>query len=86
MKTLLLLMTLASSTSVFAAQDEACQIDVFVKLKYSVLSTWVKAERSELNGVECLVRAYDLAEKNDKINIKINDKYLALAGNLKIRK
>lgn len=74
------------TNSVLPALHEACRIDTFIKLQPAILSSWVKAERSDLNALECLAKAYDLADKNDKINIKINDQELNLKGNFKIRK
>ena len=74
------------TNNVLPALKEACQIDVFLDLKPRIFSSWVKIERSNLNALECLVKAYDLAEKNDKINIMINDEELNLKGNFKIRK
>lgn len=74
------------TNSVLPALHEACRIDTWLELKPRILSSWVKAEYSDLNALECLVKAYDLAEKNDKINIKINDESLNLKGSFKIRK
>ena len=74
------------TNSVLPALHEACRIDTWLELKPRILSSWVKAERSDLNALECLAKAYDLAEKNDKINIKINDQELNLKGTFKIRK
>jgi hypothetical protein len=64
----------------------ACQIDIFDKPDTQAKTKWVEAEHSELNAIECLVKAYDLAEKNNKIDIEIDDKKLNLIGKFKIRK
>lgn len=85
MKKVILGLTLLSAFTAFAGEKEACRIDVFVKLKPAIMSSWVKAEYSDLNPVECLVKAFDLAEKNEKINIRLNDKDLSLSGKLKVR-
>jgi len=46
----------------------------------------VKIERSNLNAYECLLKAFEIAEENDKVNIMINDEELNLKGDFKIKK
>ncbi len=74
------------SNNVLPALKEACRIDAYINLEPRVLSSWVKVERSNLNTFECLLKAFEIAEKNDKVNVKINDDELNLKGNFKIRK
>jgi hypothetical protein len=74
------------TNNVLPALTEACRIDTYLELEPRILSSWVKIERSDLNTFECLLKALELAEKNDKINIMINDDKLNLKGSFKIRK
>lgn len=74
------------TSSVIPRTVEACRIDFYLNLKPAILSSWVKAEYSDLNSLECLVKAFDIAEKNDKVNVRINDEELKLKGKLEIRK
>jgi hypothetical protein len=74
------------TNSVIPRTVEACRIDFYLNLKPAILSSWVKAEYSDLNSLECLVKAFDIAEKNDKVNVRINDEELKLKGKLEIRK
>lgn len=74
------------TNNVLPALTEACRIDAFIDLKPRILSSWVKIERSHLNAYECLLKAFEIAEENDKVNIMINDEELNLKGDFKIKK
>lgn len=62
----------------------SCQLEVFAKVKPGVFSTWIKDD-TELNAIECIVRAYDFSLRYQKVNIFINDPVLKMDGSLYIR-
>lgn len=69
-----------------SALQKACEIYALNKLDNSEEKIWKKLEYSELNALECLVKAYDIAENFDTIDVILFDKELNLTGRFKIRK
>lgn len=85
-KTFLFLCIFGVTSAAIASEKEACRIDVFLKVKPGALSSWVKADYSDAGALECLIKAGELMEKNDKINIVIDDKEMNIKGKLEYRK